>query len=45
MDKGYLSKVLKHFEKTGLISKQSSEADGRVTLLSLTAAGKKHTLN
>lgn len=41
IDKGYLSKVLKHFEKTRLISKRSSEVDGRVTLLSLTAAGKK----
>lgn len=40
IDKGYLSKVLKHFEKTGLISKQSSNADGRVSLLSLTATGK-----
>ena len=41
IDKGYLSKVLKHFEKTGLISKQLSEADGRVTMLSLTAEGNK----
>lgn len=41
IDKGYLSKVLKQFEKKGLILKQLSEADGRVTLLSLTAVGKK----
>ncbi|RBQ12088.1 MarR family winged helix-turn-helix transcriptional regulator [Pedobacter miscanthi] len=40
IDKGYLSKVLKHFEKTGLISKELSDTDGRVILLSLTDQGK-----
>jgi len=41
IDKGYLSRVLKQFEKTGLISKQISEEDARVTLVSLTSKGTK----
>ncbi|MBV7530648.1 MarR family winged helix-turn-helix transcriptional regulator [Chitinophaga sp. sic0106] len=41
MDKGYLSKVLKQFAKDGLISKQLSAEDARVSLISLTAKGLK----
>jgi len=40
VDKGYLSRVLKQFEKNSLISKQVSGEDARVTLLALTATGK-----
>ncbi|SHM61926.1 DNA-binding transcriptional regulator, MarR family [Chitinophaga jiangningensis] len=47
MDKGYLSKVLKQFAKSRLISKQRSGEDARVSLISLTAKGLKsfHALN
>lgn len=40
IDKGYLSKVLKQFEQKGLIAKQPSAEDARVSLLSLTAKGQ-----
>lgn len=40
IDKGYLSRVLKQLEKNGLISKQVSDEDARVTLVSLTAKGE-----
>ncbi|MDJ1501972.1 MarR family winged helix-turn-helix transcriptional regulator [Xanthocytophaga agilis] len=40
IDKGYLSRVLKQFEKSGLISKQVSSEDARITLVSLTATGQ-----
>ena len=40
IDKGYLSRVLKQFEKNGLISKQVWGEDARVTLVSLTAKGE-----
>jgi DNA-binding MarR family transcriptional regulator len=39
IDKGYLSRVMKLFEKNGLISKQVSGEDARVTLVSLTPKG------
>ena len=39
IDKGYLSRVMKLFEKKGLISKQVSGEDARVTLVSLTSKG------
>ncbi|MBW8684487.1 MarR family winged helix-turn-helix transcriptional regulator [Chitinophaga rhizophila] len=39
IDKGYLSRVLKQFERKGLISKQLSEEDARVSLVSLTSSG------
>jgi DNA-binding MarR family transcriptional regulator len=39
IDKGYLSRVIKLFEKNGLISKQVSGEDARVTLVSLTPQG------
>lgn len=41
MDKGYLSRVLKQFEKDGLIAKKLSKEDARVTMVSLTAKGGK----
>ncbi|MCS3800809.1 MarR family winged helix-turn-helix transcriptional regulator [Niastella sp. OAS944] len=40
IDKGYLSRVLKQLEKNGLISKQVSDEDARVALVSLTAKGE-----
>ena len=40
IDKGYLSRVLKQFEKTGLISKEISDEDARMTLVSLTEKGR-----
>lgn len=39
IDKGYLSRVLKQFEKAGLISKEISDEDARMTLVSLTEKG------
>ncbi|MFB6457116.1 MarR family winged helix-turn-helix transcriptional regulator [Chitinophaga sp. Hz27] len=47
IDKGYLSKVLKQFEKNGLLSKKRSAEDARITQLSLTAKGEVlfHKLN
>jgi DNA-binding MarR family transcriptional regulator len=41
IDKGYLSRVMKQFEKKRLISKQVSGEDARVTLVSLTPKGSK----
>lgn len=41
MDKGYLSRVIKSFERRGIISKSSSSEDGRTTILRLTAKGEK----
>lgn len=47
IDKGYLSRILKKFEKAGLIKKNNSGEDARISLLSLSAKGLKvfHTLN
>jgi len=41
IDKGYLSRILKKFEKTRLIFRSESEADRRNVLLQLSAKGKK----
>jgi len=41
VDAGYLSRILQNFEKRGLIRKTPSQADGRQSLLSQTAKGKK----
>jgi DNA-binding MarR family transcriptional regulator/N-acetylglutamate synthase-like GNAT family acetyltransferase len=41
LDAGYLSRILSRFHKDGLISKQVSPDDGRQTLLSMTARGRK----
>lgn len=41
LDAGYLSRILRGFEKRGLIARVRSRTDGRQSLLSLTADGKK----
>jgi DNA-binding MarR family transcriptional regulator/N-acetylglutamate synthase-like GNAT family acetyltransferase len=41
IDRGYVSRVLKRFESQGLIVKESSASDKRITLLHLTESGKK----
>ncbi len=41
LDAGYLSRVLRNFEKRGLIRRQASTKDGRQSHLTLTARGKK----
>jgi DNA-binding MarR family transcriptional regulator/GNAT superfamily N-acetyltransferase len=41
LDPGYLSRILRGFKKDGLVRAERSEADGRETLLSLTARGRK----
>jgi DNA-binding MarR family transcriptional regulator/GNAT superfamily N-acetyltransferase len=40
LDSGYLSRILQRFERDGLISRVSSEADRRQSALSLTDAGR-----
>jgi DNA-binding MarR family transcriptional regulator len=39
LDAGYVSRMVRGFEKQGLLAKMPSPSDGRQTLLSLTAAG------
>src|ERR671912_2996069 len=39
LDAGYLSRILRAFEKDGLIHRRTSEADGRRRLLRLTERG------
>src|SRR5271156_5316547 len=41
LDAGYLSRVLRNFEKRGLISRKTSESDARQSHLTLTARGRK----
>ena len=41
IDKGYLSRILKKFEKQDLVARKSSDEDARVSLLSLTSKGLK----
>jgi DNA-binding MarR family transcriptional regulator len=41
MDKGYLSRLLKSFEKKGLLTRKQSKEDGRSSTLVLTAKGNK----
>jgi len=41
LDPGYLSRILRGFEKRGLVEKTPSKADGRQNLLSLTERGRK----
>jgi DNA-binding MarR family transcriptional regulator/N-acetylglutamate synthase-like GNAT family acetyltransferase len=41
LDAGYLSRILRGFEKHGLIHKRPSEADGRRRLLRLTKRGRE----
>jgi len=40
LDPGYLSRILRGLEKRGLLRKSASQADGRQSLLGLTARGK-----
>lgn len=41
LDAGYLSRILRRFEKDGLIRKDVSPDDGRQSFLSITARGRK----
>jgi DNA-binding MarR family transcriptional regulator/GNAT superfamily N-acetyltransferase len=41
LDPGYVSRMLRHFEKKGLLARHESAADARQALLSLTAEGRK----
>jgi DNA-binding MarR family transcriptional regulator/N-acetylglutamate synthase-like GNAT family acetyltransferase len=41
LDPGYVSRMLRGFEKRGLIERRPSENDGRQSLLRLTPAGRK----
>jgi DNA-binding MarR family transcriptional regulator/GNAT superfamily N-acetyltransferase len=41
LDAGYLSRILRGFETRGLIAKQTSESDGRQSLLSITSRGRQ----
>jgi len=41
LDPGYLSRILGKLEKRGLVSKSTSQSDGRQSLLTLTARGRK----
>ncbi len=41
LDPGYLSRILSHFEKRGLVEKKPSDYDGRESLLALTKKGQE----
>jgi DNA-binding MarR family transcriptional regulator/GNAT superfamily N-acetyltransferase len=41
LDAGYLSRILRDFEAQGLIARQTSDSDGRQSLLSITERGRK----
>ena len=41
VDPGYLSRLLRQFEKQGLVSRRKSNSDGRRSHISLTARGKR----
>jgi DNA-binding MarR family transcriptional regulator/GNAT superfamily N-acetyltransferase len=41
LDPGYLSRILRRFEKMGLVHKAASSTDGRQTTLALTVAGRE----
>jgi DNA-binding MarR family transcriptional regulator/N-acetylglutamate synthase-like GNAT family acetyltransferase len=41
LDAGYMSRILRRFNKSGLIRKETSPDDGRQSFLSLTARGEK----
>ena len=41
MDEGYLSRIIKKFQKEGILEKARSETDGRSYILSITRDGQK----
>lgn len=41
LDAGYVSRILRAFQKRGLIARKTSAADARQSLISLTAAGRR----
>jgi DNA-binding MarR family transcriptional regulator/GNAT superfamily N-acetyltransferase len=41
LDPGYLSRILRGFERRGLVRKSASQIDGRQSLLTLTARGRE----
>ncbi|MCE1253913.1 MAG: MarR family winged helix-turn-helix transcriptional regulator, partial [Anaerolineae bacterium] len=41
LDAGYLSRILRNFEKQALINKHPSETDGRQSIISLTQKGRE----
>ncbi len=41
LDAGYLSRILRGFEERGLIERRRSDTDGRLSVLSLTDAGRE----
>ena len=41
LDAGYMSRILRHFEKSGFVRKEPSREDGRQSFLFLTARGEK----
>ena len=41
IDKGYLSRILRSFERRGIVKRKKSTADGRASLLNLTKKGNK----
>ncbi|MDO4942973.1 MAG: MarR family winged helix-turn-helix transcriptional regulator [Lachnospiraceae bacterium] len=43
IDKSYLSRIIKRFDKNGLIEKKKSEEDKRASYITLTEKGKKET--
>lgn len=43
IDKSYMSRILKSFEKRGLVTKQVSPEDGRAFILHLTETGRRET--
>jgi DNA-binding MarR family transcriptional regulator len=45
MDKSYLSRLLKSFEKKGLLARKQSKEDGRASILVLTTKGNQEFEN
>jgi len=41
LDRGYLSRILRSFERSGMLLRQRSKKDGRRSLISLTGEGRK----
>ncbi|MGA2392904.1 MAG: GNAT family N-acetyltransferase [Candidatus Lustribacter sp.] len=41
LDPGYLSRILRRFERAGLVTRIASPTDGRRTILALTSAGRE----